>query len=108
MPSIRLYHRIREDFLIDTNIQKFLENSFAEVIDYAARKLQTHETAGVVTYKQRLMDLTKQNDVFDRTNSLANKLSKDMLTQADMKKINDLDELLIKSMLVSERKIKKR
>ena len=54
------------------------------------------------------MDFTKQHNIFDRTNSLTDKLSKDTLTQIDIKDINDFDELITKSMLVSKRKIKKR
>ena len=53
------------------------------------------------------MDFTKQHNIFDRTNSLTDKLSKDTLTQIDIKDINDFDELITKSMLVSKRKIKK-
>lgn len=45
------------------------------------------------------MDFTKQNNIFDRTTSLNNKLSKFTLTQADMKDINYLDELITKSIL---------
>ena len=90
------------------NIQKFLENAFKEVTDYITRKLQTRETTGFVTYKQHLIDFTKHNHIFDRTNSLTDKLSNGTHTQVDMKEINDLDELITKGVLVSERRIKKR
>ena len=97
----------RGEFL-DIQMQNYLANSLIEVTGHTSRKLQTRETAGVVTYKQHLMYFTTTNKIFDRTNNLNDKLSKDKLTSDDMKEINDLDELITKGMLASEEKIKKR
>ena len=76
--------------------------------DHASRKLQTRETAGVVTEKQHLMEFTLKYRTFDRTNNLNDKLLKGTLTSEDMKEINDLDDLITKGMLVSESKINTR
>ena len=81
---------------------------FIEVTDHASRKLQTRETAGVVTEKQHLMEFTLKYRTFDRTNNLNDKLLKGTLTLEDMKEINDLDDLITKGMLVSESKINTR
>lgn len=89
-------------------MQTFLENSFTEVTDHTSRELQTRETAGVVTYKQHLMEFTLKHKLFDRTNNINDKLLKGKLTQEDMKKINDLEDLITKGMLTPESKIKKR
>ena len=89
-------------------MQTCLAKSFIKVTDHTSREFQTRETAGVVTYKQYLMDFTTINKIFDRTNNLNYKLSKGKLTPDGMKEINDLDDFIIKWMLVSEGKIKKR
>ena len=89
-------------------MQTFLENSFTEVTDHTSRKLQNRETAGVVTYKQHLMEFTLKQKLFDRTNNINDKLLKGKLTQEDMKKINDLDDLITKGMLTPESKIRKK
>ena len=54
------------------------------------------------------MDFTTTHKIFDRTNNLNDKLLKDQLTPDDMKEINNLDDLIAKGMLASERKIRKR
>lgn len=93
---------------LDINIQNFVENSFIKMIDHTARKIKTRETTRVVTYNQYLMELTNQHRIFDRTNTLKDKIPKDALTHEDMEEINDLDELITNGMLALERKIKKR
>ena len=53
------------------------------------------------------MAFTTKNKIFNRTNNLNDKISKDKLTPDDMKEINDLDELTTKGMLALEGKIRK-
>ena len=86
----------RGEFL-DIQMQNFLVDLF-----------KIRDFAGVVTYKKHLMDFTTNHKIFDRANNLNDKLLKDQLTPDDMKEINDLDDLIIKGMLASKGKIRKR
>ena len=92
----------------DIKLQKFLANSFQEVTDHTSRKLQTRDSAGVITYKVHLMDFTTTNKIFDRIDAIKSKLVKDTLRIEDMTEINDLDTLITKGMIASENKIRKR
>ena len=97
----------RGEFL-DIRLQQFLANSFQEVMDHTSRKLQTMDSAGVVTYKEHLSEFTTTHKIFNRINNLKHKLSKEQLKLEDMKEINDLDDLIAKGMIASENKILKR
>ena len=93
---------------VDIQLQKFLANSFQEVTDHTSRKLQTRDSAGVITYKDHLRDFTNTHKIFDRIDSIQSKLEKDILILDDMVEINDLDTLITRGMIASENKIKKR
>ena len=82
--------------------------SFQEVTDHTSRKLQTRDSAGVITYKEHLRDFTTSNRIFDRIDTIKSKLVKDTLRVEDMKEINDLNALITKGMIASENKIRKR
>ena len=82
--------------------------SFQEVTDHTSRKLQTRDSAGVITYKEHLRDFTTSNRIFDRIDTIKSKLVKDTLRVEDMKEINDLDALITKGMIASENKTRKR
>ena len=97
----------RGEFL-DIQLQKFLANSFQEVTDHTSRKLQTRDSAGVITYKEHLRDFTTTHKIFDRIDAIQCKLAKDILRLEDMKEINDLDTLITRGMIASESKISKR
>ena len=97
----------RGEFL-DIKLQEFLANSFQEVTDHTSHKLQTRDSAGVVTYKEHLREFTTTHKIFDCIDAIKNKLEKDMLLIGDIKEINDLDALITKGMLASEKKIRKR
>ena len=77
-------------------------------MDHTSRKLQTRDSAGVVTYKEHLSEFTTNHKIFDRINNLKHKLSKDQLKLEAMKEINDLHDLIPKGMIASENKIRKR
>ena len=94
--------------LLDIRLQQFLENTFQEVTDHTSRKLQTRDSAGVITYKEHLREFTTTHHIFDRINKLNHKLSKEQLKLYDMIEINDLDDLITKGMIASENKILKR
>ena len=93
---------------VDIQMQKFLANSFQEVTDHTSRKLQTRDSAGVITYKDHLRDFTTTHKIFDRIDSIQSKIEKDILILDDMVEINDLDTLITRGMIASENKIKKR
>ena len=93
---------------LDIRLQQFLAKSFQEVADHTSRKLQTRDSAGIVTYKEHLREFTTTHHIFNRINNLKHKLSKEQLKIEDMKEINDLDDLITKGMLASENKILKR
>ena len=97
----------RGEFL-NIRLQQFLANSFQEVTDHTSRKLQTRDSAGVITYKEHLRDFTNTHHIFDRINNLKHKLTKEQLKIDDMKEINDLDYLITKGMIASENKTLKR
>ena len=68
----------RGEFL-DIRLQQFLENSFQEVTDHTSRKLQTRDSAGVITYKEHLREFTTTHHIFARINNLKHKLLKGQL-----------------------------
>ena len=67
----------RGEFL-EIQLQKFLANSFQEVTDHTSRKLQTRDSAGVITYKEHLRDFTNTHKIFDRIDAIQCKLEKDI------------------------------
>ena len=89
-------------------MKQFLANSFQEVTDHTSHKLQTRDSVGVVTYKKHLREFSTNHKIFDRINNLKHKLSKEQLKLNDMTEINDSDDLIIKGMIASENKIRKR
>ena len=66
----------RGEFL-DIRLQQFLANSLQEVTDHTSRKLQTRDSAGVVTYKRHLKEFTTNYHIFDHINNLKHNLSKE-------------------------------
>ena len=62
----------------------------------------------MVIYKEHLREFTTTHKIFDRINNLKHKLSKEQLKLNDMTEINDSDDLIIKGMIASENKIRKR
>ena len=97
----------RGEFL-DIKLQKFLTNSFQEVTDHTSRKLQTRDSAGVITYIEHLRDFTTTHKIFDRIDTIQYKLVKDILGIEDIKEINDLITLITKGVIASKNKIRKR